>query len=65
MAKRTKKRTKNRRALLKRVNYQRGRIKDIRADRKRKALSPGKRRSSAGKVYWETRRNRSDRSGGI
>jgi len=29
-------------------------------DKKRKALAPGKRISSNGKVYWETRRNRSD-----
>jgi hypothetical protein len=29
-------------------------------DAKRKALLPGKRISKAGKVYWETRANRSD-----
>ena len=29
-------------------------------DEKRKALMPGKRVSKSGKVYWETRKNRSD-----
>jgi len=29
-------------------------------DRGRKALLPGKRISKTGKVYWETRKNRSD-----
>ena len=29
-------------------------------DSKRKALLPGKRISKSGKVYWETRTNRSD-----
>jgi len=29
-------------------------------DAKRKALLPGKRISKSGKVYWETRKNRSD-----
>ena len=32
-------------------------------DIKRKALAPGKRISSSGKVYWETRKNRSDSPG--
>ena len=32
-------------------------------DKKRKALAPGKRISSSGKVYWETRKNRSDAVG--
>lgn len=35
--------------------------KDI--DSKRKALMPGKRISKTGKVYWETRANRSDSKG--
>ena len=30
-------------------------------DQGRKALTPGKRISKSGKVYWETRQNRSDR----
>jgi len=29
-------------------------------DAKRKALAPGKRISSSGNIYWESRRNRSD-----
>lgn len=32
-------------------------------DVKRKALAPGKRISKTGKVYWETRKNRSDSVG--
>jgi len=32
-------------------------------DEKRKALMPGKRMSKTGKVYWETRKNRSDAKG--
>jgi len=32
-------------------------------DSKRKALLPGKRISRTGKVYWETRSNRSDSKG--
>jgi len=35
----------------------------IKIDAKRKALAPGKRISSSGKVYWETRKNRSDSPG--
>jgi hypothetical protein len=35
----------------------------IKIDAKRKALAPGKRISSSGKVYWETRKNRSDSVG--
>jgi hypothetical protein len=33
---------------------------DIKRDRKRKAMPPGKRRSKTGKIYYESRRNRSD-----
>jgi len=36
---------------------------DVKADASRKALMPGKRISKTGKVYWETRRNRSDAKG--
>lgn len=32
-------------------------------DRPRMALLPGKRISRTGKVYWETRKNRSDMAG--
>ena len=36
---------------------------DTERDKKRKALLPGKRISKSGKVYWETRKNRSDVKG--
>lgn len=39
---------------------QTGMIKDPLRDAARRALPPGKRISKSGKVYWETRRNRSD-----
>ena len=32
-------------------------------DKKRTALPPGKRISKNGKIYWETRKNRSDAQG--
>jgi len=35
----------------------------VRIDAKRKALAPGKRISSSGKVYYEYRKNRSDKVG--
>ena len=50
---------KNQRKNLKKSEHQTGKtIKSI--DKKRKALAPGKRISKTGKVYWESRRNRSD-----
>ncbi len=36
---------------------------NVKIDSKRKALAPGKRISSSGKEYWETRKNRSDSVG--
>ena len=36
---------------------------NIKRDMVRKALMPGKRISKTGKVYWETRKNRSDSKG--
>jgi hypothetical protein len=36
---------------------------DLDVDSRRKALMPGKRISASGKVYWETRKNRSDVKG--
>jgi len=36
---------------------------DIERDKSRKALAAGKRISKNGKVYWETRANRSDKVG--
>lgn len=35
----------------------------VKIDAKRKALAPGKRRSSAGNIYYENRKNRSDKPG--
>lgn len=35
----------------------------VKIDAKRKALAPGKRISSSGKIYWESRKNRSDKPG--
>lgn len=45
-----------------RVLPQKGKTNKIR-DEERKALMSGKRISKTGKVYWETRRNRSDQKG--
>ncbi len=36
---------------------------NIKRDASRKALTPGKRVSKTGKIYWETRKNRSDQPG--
>jgi hypothetical protein len=56
--------TKNKRPkVLKSVPYQTGTRESVKLDKKRKALPSGKRRSKTGKVYWETRRNRSDLKG--
>lgn len=35
----------------------------VKIDSKRKALAPGKRKSSSGKIYYEYRKNRSDKVG--
>lgn len=43
--------------------YQTGKRKDIFADAARGALEPGKRMSRNGRIYWETRVNRSDLKG--
>jgi hypothetical protein len=51
--------------VIKKVNYQTGKRKSIKMDRAKKALPPGKRISKSGKMYWETRRNRSDLKKGI
>jgi len=42
------------------VLKQTGKWIDIPRDAGRKAMLPGKRISKNGKVYWETRKNRSD-----
>lgn len=44
---------------IKKINRQVGRS-NRRIDQDLPALWPGQRRSSSGKKYWETRRNRSD-----
>ena len=45
-----------------RVLKQVGKTDKVR-DEERKALMPGKRISKSGKIYWETRKNRSDQKG--
>ena len=42
---------------------QSGKIKSVPRDQARKALTPGKRISKKGNIYWETRKNRSDYRG--
>jgi len=42
------------------LKKQTGRIKNKAMDRRKHALPPGKRVSRNGKVYWETRANRTD-----
>lgn len=46
--------------VIKKVGWQTGERISIDVDRERKAMSPGKRLSKSGRIYWETRRNRSD-----
>lgn len=43
-----------------RKKYTKGSKSNRKADAKRKALKPGKRLSRSGKVYYESRKNRSD-----
>jgi len=55
---------KNQRKSLKVSDKQIGKtIKSI--DSKRKALAPGKRRSKTGNIYYESRKNRSDKVGSM
>ena len=71
-ARRSRRRSKSRRGkarrgrargrVIKVVNYQTGSSFTPR-DRLYKALPPGKRRSRSGRIYWETRKNRSDKPG--
>jgi hypothetical protein len=42
------------------IKRQSGKKPNIPADQAIMALFPGKRMSDTGKIYWETRRNRSD-----
>jgi len=50
----------NKQGGVQRVLPQTGKIVSIPKDAARDALLPGKRISKTGKVYWETRKNRSD-----
>lgn len=54
---------KNRRKHLRTLTQVKTKNVDIEKDKSRKALMPGKRVSKTGKVYWETRSNRSDSKG--
>lgn len=47
--------------VVRRVKKQTGKT-TVSVDRKRQALAPGIRRAKSGRLYRETRRNRSDRS---
>lgn len=49
--------------VIKAVKFQTGQDKSIIKDNRYKALAPGKRISKNGKIYWETRANRSDING--
>jgi len=42
------------------VLKQTGKMPNISVDKSRKAMQPGKRISKTGKIYWESRRDRSD-----
>tara|TARA_R100001530_G_scaffold133097_1_gene106104 strand:- start:2694 stop:2915 length:222 start_codon:yes stop_codon:yes gene_type:complete len=44
---------------------QSGKLKSLERDLQRLALKPGQRRSKTGKLYWETRINRSDLKGNV
>jgi len=59
MPKKKKKRGRRPR-VLRSVKWQTGRRKSKAKDKARKAMKPGKRVSRTGRLYWETRRNRSD-----
>ena len=50
------------RQVLKATTRQTG-TSDAKRDSARKAMQPGKRRSASGRVYYETRKNRSDLRG--
>jgi len=52
----------NQKKMVKKLDYQVGKTNKV-VDRKRTALSPGKRVSRTGHIYWETRMNRSDMPG--
>jgi len=41
--------------------HQTGKIKNVKQDKRLKALHSGKRKSKSGKIYYEYRKNRSDK----
>ena len=45
------------------INRQTGKRLSLKRDRSRKALPPGKRISKSGRIYYEYKRNRSDKKG--
>lgn len=57
-----KKGSPNKRSIIK-VLQQTGKDVNIKRDLGRKARLPGKRISKTGKIYWESRKNRSDVAG--
>ena len=58
----TSKKKISERGVTTKVLKQTGTVKSVASDRKRRAQLPGKRVSKSGKVYWETRKNRSDQA---
>lgn len=61
MAKKKYKKRKNP-TELKIIETQSGKMGNKMMDLARKAMHPGKRVSKSGNVYWETRKNRSDKN---
>ena len=60
MAKFKTKRKRQRLPRVLKVLKQTGKRKSLKKDRQRLAMKSGKRKSKTGRVYYETRRNRSD-----
>ena len=56
----TKKKKKKLPRTIKESKYQIGKT-NLELDKKRVALKPGKRLSKEGNIYWENRKNRSDK----
>mgnify|MGYP007070564833 CR=1 FL=1 len=49
--------------VVKKFDYQTGKMVSMPRDAARKARAPGKRLSRNGNIYWEARKNRSDKLG--
>jgi hypothetical protein len=62
MIKEFKKQGADQKKVVKEFDYQRGKS-NKKVDARRTALPPGKRISKSGKVYWESRKSRSDLPG--